>query len=167
MGNATAEPERTRIVNVEHLDGFRFEIRFDDGIPALTADEPPPLGQGSGPDASRLLAAAIGNCLSASLLLCLQKSRISVSDLHSQVTLTISRNEQGRLRVGSGRVRITVSTDAEAARVDRCTRLFEDYCTVTATIRRAFPVDVEVVDGEGREIYRSEREVVVSGHGAE
>jgi uncharacterized OsmC-like protein len=57
----------------------------------------------------------------------------------------VERNEQGRLRIAAGNVRITLDTDADADKIDRCKRIFEDYCIVTATIRRAFPIEVDVV----------------------
>lgn len=151
------EPEldRTRVVEIEHLDKFRFNIEFGGAIPPLVADEPEPLGEGTGPDAARLLAAAMGNCLSASLLLCLQKSRLDVLDLRAAVTLRIERNEQGRLRVGRGEVRITVAVDGEATKVARCAGMFEDYCIVTATVRKAFPVSVHVVRPDGEVLHTS------------
>jgi len=155
MTAVTAELERTRSVELEHLDGFRFRTAFGEGIPEVVMDEPRPLGEGSGPDAARLLGAAIGDCLSASLLLCLQKSRVEVRSLRTAVKLTIARNEQGRLRVSNGTVQIALEADAEATKLERCARMFEDYCIVTATVRRAFPVDVRIVDPAGREIYRS------------
>jgi len=37
-------------------------------------DEPEPMGGNSGPNACKVLAATIGNCLTASLLFCLQKA---------------------------------------------------------------------------------------------
>jgi uncharacterized OsmC-like protein len=70
MTEAAAKPSRTSLTREE---GFRFRVRFDqDGMGELVTDEPPPLGQGRGPDPSRLLAAAIGNCLAASLLFCIE-----------------------------------------------------------------------------------------------
>jgi uncharacterized OsmC-like protein len=158
--------ERTRTVELRHLDGFRFIAEFGEGMPAVVLDEPPPLGAGSGPDAARLLATAVGDCLSASLLLCLQKSRVTVADLRTNVTLTISRNAEGRLRVSAGTVRIRVDADAADGKLERCTRMFEDYCIVTATVRRAFPIVVEVMTADGREIYRSETEKQEKGTAA-
>ncbi|MFN2239458.1 MAG: OsmC family protein [Thermoanaerobaculia bacterium] len=160
MTKETEELERKRKVDLEHIEGFRFRIEFGGEMDAITADEPPPLGEGSGPDAARLVAAAIGNCLSASLLLCLQKSRIVVSALRTHVELAIERNEAGRLRIARGDVRITLDADGDATRIERCMGLFEDYCTVTATLRGAFPVEVEVVDEEGKELHRSLGETV-------
>jgi uncharacterized OsmC-like protein len=58
---------------VEQQEDYAFLIRFDQDIPPLLADEPPPLGQGAGPNPSRLLAASVANCLSASLLFALRK----------------------------------------------------------------------------------------------
>jgi uncharacterized OsmC-like protein len=151
MKNESHDIERTRTVDIVHAGGFRFDVQFGASIPSVTADEPPPLGEGTGPDAARLLAGAIGNCLSASLLLCLQKSRAEVRDLRASVTLTLGRNDAGRLRVTDGRVRIAVDVDDEA-KLARCAKMFEDYCIVTATVRSAFPIEVRVVDAAGREI---------------
>ncbi len=54
-------------VQLRLLDGYKFEIDFGDAG-HLFSDEPPPLGEGEGPNPSRLLAAAVANCLAASLL---------------------------------------------------------------------------------------------------
>lgn len=42
-------------------EGYRFTVDFGDGIPTLLVDEPPPLGEGAGPNPSRLLAAAVAD----------------------------------------------------------------------------------------------------------
>lgn len=55
-------------LNLEHVQGYEFRLTFDwPDLPDLLLNEPAPLGAG----ASRLLAAAVANCLSASLLFCL------------------------------------------------------------------------------------------------
>ncbi len=147
--------ERTRSVELTHTTGFQFTATFGAGYAPLTLDEPLPLGSGAGPDAARLLAASIGNCLSASLLLCLQKSRVDVAGMRTNVDLSIDRNDRGRLRVVRASVRIVIDAQAEPARLQRCGSMFEDYCTVTGSVRQAFPVEVVVVDRDGHEIHRS------------
>lgn len=142
--------QQIRTVELEHLEQFRFRIDFGQGDQTLVADEGPPLGSATGPEASRLLAAAIGNCLSASLYLCLQKSRVNVRSLKTTVTLTIARNEAGRLRVARGDVQIALQTEDGDGKVERCLGMFEDYCTVTATLRKAFPVEVKVTRSDSR-----------------
>ncbi len=82
--------ENTFEVTLMRQDGFQFEVELgDDGETTLHMDEPEPLGQGSGPNAARALAAAIANCLSASLLYCLEKSRIEVGDVRIRITGSI------------------------------------------------------------------------------
>lgn len=155
MKSEANEMERVRVVDLEHVEEFRFRLHFGAEMPEIVADEPPPLGGGSGPDAARLLAGAIGNCLSASLLLCLRKARVELRSLRTNVRLTIGRNDEGRLRVQRGDVRIEIDADAGAGRLDRCFGVFEQYCTVTASIRRAIPVSVEVRDVGGVALHRS------------
>ncbi|HSJ98025.1 MAG TPA: hypothetical protein VLC53_13170, partial [Myxococcota bacterium] len=64
-------------VELRQETGYRFENRFGPGMPVLHSDEPPPLGTGTGPSPMQLLAAAVANCLSASLLFALKKYRQS------------------------------------------------------------------------------------------
>lgn len=133
-------------VTMELRDGYEFRVAFgDEAHTSLVVDEPSPLGEGHGPNAARLLAAAVGNCLSASALLCMRKARIEVRGMQTTVTTTMTRNEQGRLRVGGMRVRITPTVAAEdVSRIGRCLELFEDFCVVTQSVRGGIDVDVEV-----------------------
>jgi uncharacterized OsmC-like protein len=126
--------------------GYEFVVRFEqDGIPELTVDELPPLGRGAGPNPTALLAAAVGSCLGASLLFCLQKSRVAVGGMTTEVHGTIERNDKGRLRVTRIEVRLAPELeDADGARVMRCVDLFEDFCTVTQSVRQGIEVDVVV-----------------------
>jgi organic hydroperoxide reductase OsmC/OhrA len=127
-------------------DGFAFSVDFEqEGVPSLLLDEPPPLGAGRGPNATRLLAAAVGNCLGASLLFCLRKSRVDVRELRTTVTGTLVRNEHGRFRIGEIRVRLAPDVAPEQReRMGRCLDLFEDFCIVTESVRQGIQVDVEV-----------------------
>jgi organic hydroperoxide reductase OsmC/OhrA len=127
----------------EYLQTVDFGL---DGVPSLVMDEPEPLGARAGPNPVRVLGAALGGCLGASLLFCLRKSRLDVTGLHTTVRGTLVRNDKGRLRVGRIAVRLEPVLPAEQhARVPRCVELFEDFCVVTASVRPAIDVRVEVV----------------------
>jgi uncharacterized OsmC-like protein len=129
-------------------DGYAFTVDFAPGEgPPLVVDELPPLGQANGPNPARLLAAAVGSCLSASLLYCLRKSRVEVAALRTTVESTIVRNERGRLRIGGLRVRLAPDvTPEQRERMGRCLDLFQDFCIVTESVRDGIVVDVEVED---------------------
>lgn len=137
---------------LEQTDGYEFRVRFDrQVIPEIMMDEPPPLGEGKAPNASRLLAAAVANCLSASLVHCLYKGEVPPGAIRTRVTCRIVRNDRKRLRIGGLDVELQLSEAASGAnRLPRCLDLFEDFCVVTASIREGVPVNVEVVDHEGR-----------------
>ena len=88
-------------ITMDLQDDYRFLVDFDQpGVEALLLDEPEPLGGGAGPNASRLLAAAVANCMSASLLYCLERARIEVHGIHTTASGTLVRNDSGRLRIG-------------------------------------------------------------------
>ena len=137
--------ERTHHVSVRLRRGFEFEADFRD-LPeaaSLQFDEPAPLGRGRAPNAAAVLGAAVGNCLAASFAFCLRKARIEPSELSANVTTHIIRNEQGRHRIGSIDVEIVPQfAETTATRTERCEALFEDFCTVTASVRRGIPVHV-------------------------
>lgn len=148
--------EQSVTVQVENIADMKFRVGFGlEGVNELTMDEPPPLGEGSGPNAVRLLGAAIGNCLGASLLFCLRKAKVDVQNLSSQVSVGIQRGERGRLRVASASVDIVLDVEDEAqSGLQRCSQLFEDFCVVTASIRPAIPVSVTVT-ANGQQVYRN------------
>jgi organic hydroperoxide reductase OsmC/OhrA len=135
---------------LEQQDDFAFLIRFDQNIPPMLADEPPPLGKGAGPNPSRLLAAGIANCLSASLLFALRKFKNNPGPITTTVTAHMERNEEKRLRVGSVDVAIQVDSPVDALEhLDRVLAQFEDFCVVTQSVRSGFPVNVTVRDRAG------------------
>ena len=126
--------------------GYEFTVDFEqDGVAPLLVDEPPPLGGGAGPNPARLLAAAVGNCMAASLRFCLDRSRVEVLDLTTRVTGTLVRNERGRLRIGELRIGIEPAVGPEdVERIGRCLELFEDFCIVGQSVRHGIPLEVEV-----------------------
>ena len=143
-------------ITLERLDGYRFRAEFGDGIAPLVVDEGLPLGKNAGPNPSRLLATALGDCLSASLVFCLGRSRIELLSLRTTATGTLVRNEHKRLRIG----RIDVVLVAELAPADlekarACLGLFEDFCVVTASVRQGLPVGVRVESPSGELLHAS------------
>lgn len=126
--------------------GYEFRVDFHQpGIPSLLMDEPPPLGEDHGPNASRILAAAVGDCLSASALFCLRKARIPVKGMRTTVQASFQRNPQGRLRIGGIEVKIYPEVAPEDRdRMGRCLELFEEFCVVTQSVRGGIEVKVDV-----------------------
>ncbi|MFW6205752.1 MAG: OsmC family protein [Gemmatimonadota bacterium] len=141
-----ADDEKGFDLTLRRLENFRFETEFDgEKMSNLLFDEPAPLGEDEGPNAARVLGAAVGNCLSASLLFCLQKARVTVQDMTTDVHGIITRNEKKRLRVTGLQVRITAAIPPEdQGRVDRCLKVFEDFCVVSGSVRKGVDIDVEV-----------------------
>lgn len=131
---------------LERTEGFQFTVEFDHAeAAALTMDEPPPLGAGAGPNAARVLSAAIGHCLSASALFCLAKARIDVKEMRTVVRGHLVRDERGRLRIGGISVHLHPHVaPADRERLGRCLELFEDFCVVTQSVRRGIDVQVAV-----------------------
>lgn len=133
----------TTTVTLERKTRYEFVVRVDETV--FIADEGPPLGEGHGPTPDALLGAATGSCLSASLLFCLEKAHVPVEKLTARVDVEKVRNERGRLRIGSIKVRLVVQvTEENLTRFDRCRGLFEDYCIVTESVRHGIPIEVSV-----------------------
>jgi len=138
--------ERTNRTRLTQEAGYRFRVRFDqEGMPDLITDEPPPLGEGKGPNPSRLLATAVANCLAASLLFCLGKARLAVEGMEAEILTEFTRNEAGRLRIGGIKVRLSPRWTPETAeKAQRCLSIYEDFCVVTQAVRHGVPVEVRV-----------------------
>ena len=137
-------------VTLEQQEDFHFAVRFREGVPLLHTDEHPPLGKGAGPSPDELLAAAVGNCMSASLLFALRKFKQAPEPLRTEVELTTGRNAANRLRVQRIAVRITLGVPAAGLQhLDRVLQQFEQFCTVGESVRQGIPVDVEVHDSTG------------------
>ena len=137
-------------VDLVQARDFQFEISFGAHGAPLLADESPPVGAGAGPSPLQLLAAAVGNCLSASLLFALRKYKQSPEPLRTHAEARVGRNDRNRLRVEAIDVRITLGVPAGSLEhLDRALAQFEDFCTVTASVRGAITVNVEVYDRDG------------------
>ncbi len=137
-------------VSLEQKEDFHFAVTFGEGVPVLHTDEHPPLGKGAGPSPDQMLAAAVGNCMSASLLFALRKFKQAPEPLRTEVELTTGRNAANRLRVQRIAVRITLGVPAASLQhLDRVLSQFEQFCTVGESVRQGIPVDIEVWDSTG------------------
>jgi organic hydroperoxide reductase OsmC/OhrA len=137
-------------VTIRQQSDYQFLVDFAPGIAALQVDEPAPLGKGEGPSPNHLLAAAVGNCLSASLLFALRKYKQEPGGITTTATCTIDRNEKGRLRIQAIDVRIRLGrAAAELAHLDRALAQFEEFCTVTQSVRSGIVVRIHIEDAGG------------------
>ena len=138
-------------VSVTRQDRYRFLVDFGAGLPPTTADEPPPLGGGAGPSPAQLLATAVANCLSASLIFANAKFKEDPGALTATATCEIGRNERNRLRVTSIKVKIALgAAPASFAYLDRALAQFEDFCTVSQSVQAGIPLAITVTGPDGR-----------------
>ncbi|WP_174874320.1 OsmC family protein [Vogesella oryzae] len=138
------------IVKLQQVQDYRFDNHFADVEQPLQTDEPAPLGGGNGPSPSQLLAAAVANCLSASLLFAARKFRVALEPLSCESNALVDRNERNRLRVQ--RIDVVLRTGqpvAAAANLERLLGSFEDFCTVSQSVAQGIPVHVTVLDADG------------------
>jgi uncharacterized OsmC-like protein len=133
-------------LSLAQVEDFQFDVTFDnEAWPPLRLDEPAPMGGDTGPNAVRVLGAAVGNCLAASLLFCLQKSRVPVKGLRAKVAGELVRNDKGRMRIRTVKVTLHPTLDGVPPdRMARCIELFEDFCVVTQSVRDGIDVQVAV-----------------------
>jgi len=106
----------------EQQSDYEFRVRFDwPGVDELLLDEPEPLGHAAGPNAARLIGAAVANRLASSLLFCMRKFKQTPGTLRAEVSGELVRNERGRVRIGRYDVTIHLADEAGAIQhFDRC-----------------------------------------------
>jgi uncharacterized OsmC-like protein len=140
-------------VSLKQEADFRFAIQFAEGMPVVYGDEPPPLGKASGPAPTHFLGAAVGNCLSASLLFALRKFKQNPDPIATEVDVVVDRNAENRLRVVRIDAKLTVGVPAGSLlHLDRVLAQFEEFCTVTQSIRQGIAVEVSVFDSTGAKL---------------
>lgn len=137
-------------VRLVQRQDYQFEMQFGGAAPDWLADEPAPLGQGAGPSPVQLLAAAVGNCLSDSLLFALRKFKQAPDPIRCEVVAEVGRNAENRLRVLGMQVRLTLGVAGGALEhLERALAQFEAFCTVTQSVGAAIPIGVHVFDVDG------------------
>lgn len=129
------------------MEDYLFKIDFGEFGDVLT-DEPPPLGKGEGPNPARMVAAAVGNCLCASLLFSLRKQKDQPGGIEATVSGQLERID-GRWRIGKLDVVMQVEHPEHLPHLPSALEQFEDFCVVTQSIRSGIPVNVRVQDQAG------------------
>ncbi len=137
-------------VTITRQEKYRFVVDFGPGMAAI-ADEPPPLGEGSGPSPVQLLAAAVANCLSASLVFACGKFKEDPGTVKATAVCQIGRNDKNRLRITGLDVRMTLGVAPETlSHLDRAMAQFQDFCTVSKSVEAGIPFKVTVSAPDGR-----------------
>lgn len=140
-------------IQLTQQQDYRFLIEFGANVPAIIGDEPPPLGQSAGPSPVQFLAAAVGNCLSDSLLFALRKFKQTPEPVRCEVQARVGRNAEGRTRVLSMTACLHLGVAADTLQhLDRVLDQFEAFCTVTQSVGQGIPIHIEVVDGLGKKL---------------
>ena len=140
-------------ITLRQQQDYQFQVDFGEGIPPLLADEPAPLGTGQGPSPVQLLAAAVGNCLSDSLLFALRKFKQAPDPIRAEVTSEVGRNADGRMRVLNMTAALHLGVPAaQLEHLDRVLSQFEAFCTVTQSVGQGIPITVQVFDATGAQL---------------
>lgn len=137
-------------ISLTQQSDYQFLIDFGAGLPQLLADEPAPLGHDQGPAPSHMLVSAAANCLAASLLFSLRKFRQAPEPIRAEAVGHIERNAAGRLRMST--IDVTLHLGRKAADLQHLPRVletFEEFCTVSQSIRTGVEVNVTVHDADG------------------
>ena len=145
------ESGNTIKVHLSQQHDYLFNVEFGDAVPALLADEPTPMGGGAGPSPVQLLCAAVGNCLSDSLLFAFRKFKQQPEPLACDIEAVVGRNESGRLRVLAMTANLRLGVAGERLEhLDRVLAQFEAFCTVTQSVGAGIPIEVQVTDANNK-----------------
>ncbi|MEY5028162.1 MAG: hypothetical protein RLZ63_477 [Pseudomonadota bacterium] len=142
--------DKTIQIELVQQHDYRFDVHFDGDMPMVTTDEPAPLGTGLGPSPVQLLCAAVGNCLSDSLLFALRKFKQAPEPIRCTVQAEVGRNADNRLRVLKITATLTLGVPgASLEHLDRVLESFEQYCTVTQSVGQGIAIETQVFDSTG------------------
>ena len=142
--------ETTIHVQLKQKQDYQFDVHFGGAVPVIMGDEPAPLGAGQGPSPVQFLAAAVGNCLSDSLLFALRKFKQAPEPITCDVHANVGRNAEGRMRVLGIKAVLTLGVPAGSLEhLDRVLAQFESFCTVTQSVGQGIDIGVEVFDSLG------------------
>ena len=137
-------------VTITRQDKYRFLVDFGAGMPTSVADEPAPLG------ADGAVAVAPVGGLHCELPLREPSFRArEVQGRPGRLTATAAcrfgRNDKNRLRVVGIDVTLTLGVAPETlGHLDRALAQFEEFCTVSQSVKAGIPFTAVVLAPDGR-----------------
>jgi len=138
-------------VTITRQEKYKFVVDFGGAIPQSVGDLSPPLGDGDGPTPEHLLAAAVANCMAASFVFAHAKYKEDPGRVTATVACEIGRNEKNRLRVTNLNLDLTLGVAPETlGHLERTLATFEDFCTVSQSVKAGIPLSVTVKAPDGR-----------------
>lgn len=142
-------------LHISQVGDYAFRIEFEGTqLQALLSDEPSPLGHDEGPNPSRVLLAAIGNCMAASLVFALRKFKNQPGPISASVRATPERNAAGRWRIARAEIELRMAEPGENhAQLERILQQFEQFCVVTQSVREGIVVEARVLDSSGKQLH--------------
>ncbi|MGJ8690389.1 MAG: OsmC family protein [Gammaproteobacteria bacterium] len=146
--------EKQFTLTIKRIENYLFELDFGE-FGNVLADEPAPIGGGEGPSPSAMLAASVANCLSASLLFALSRKKEDPGELSAVVTGTTGRVGK-YLRITNVKVALQLGVEKSTlTSLESALEVFENYCTVTQSVRAGIDVDVEITDSTGALVHQT------------
>ena len=132
-------------VELEHLDGCKFDVSFRTREGELLMEEPAPMGPGHGPEAVSIFVASATYCMASSLNYYLAKARVEPQELfargHAEMQLTDEMFRRiERLDID---IRVVVA-EKHMKRLMRTLERFTKLCIITESIKGSFPINVRV-----------------------
>nr|MDO8134905.1 OsmC family protein [Candidatus Njordarchaeum guaymaensis] len=135
-------------LSLKWIGDAELAVKFDKLESYKQSIEAPPEfgGKGKAPNPDRLLTAAVGGCLTLSLLVNLQVAKLNPKELNTKVKATIVPGDKGLPRFKSIDVELkpafegAINKDILKKVIDH----FQNYCTVAQSVRKGIPVNVIV-----------------------
>ena len=146
------EPIMQTGARVDQVERYKFEVHFPgEPFPNLVVDEPLPVGRNAGPSPVRVLAAAVGHCMSSTLYNTLERARIPSTPVRTTVRVEIGPNANSRRRVRKMALEIQAAPrdETDRERFEHCVSIFEDYCTVSGAVREGIVLVTRVIPPTG------------------
>nr|MDO8099481.1 OsmC family protein [Candidatus Njordarchaeota archaeon] len=135
-------------VSLKWIGQTEIEVKFQKMESyKLSIEAPQELGgKGRAPNPDRLLAAAVGGCLTLSLLMNLQGLRLNPKELNTKVKANIGPGDKGLPRFKSIDVEIAPVFEGAIKKenLKKVLDTFQNFCTVTQSVRNGIPVNVTV-----------------------